>query len=131
MTGDNLNIDCLNSLFKRLTAVILTTVHSHKYVLLAGAGVSPVRQKAGGYGWGLWPLGHAKPAGHRPHSAAIAEAMREARPPPFPAKQGLGLLDAVDQLARLVPGHLGAQLPARQLESGPSRLCRGILGVGV
>lgn len=130
MTGDNLNIDCLNSLFKRLTAVILTTVDSHKYVLLAGAGVSPVRQKAGGYGWGLWPLGHAKPAGHRPHSAAIAEAMREARPPPFPAKQGLGLLDAVDQLARLVrpPGRAAA---ARQLESGPSRLCRGILGVGV
>lgn len=50
--------------------------------------------------------------------------------PPFPAKQGLGLLDAVDQLARLVrpPGRAAA---VRQLESGPSRLCRGILGVGV
>lgn len=50
MTGDNLNIDCLSSLFKRLTAVILTTVDSHKYLLLTGARVSPVRQKAGGGG---------------------------------------------------------------------------------
>lgn len=49
---------------------------------------------------------------------------------PFPAKQGLGLLDAIDQLARLVRP-LGRAAAARQLESGPSRLCRGILGVGV
>ena len=68
------------------------------------------------------------PQATAPCGIATVRAMHEARSAPLLLNRGFRTV--VDQLARLVrpPGRAAA---VRQLESDLSRLCRGILGLGL